>query len=90
MRHRRPLLTVRSSLVFVLTDVLIASACGRYRVKIKGRTILIGLGALLLVMIVWNDPTQAGDTASNWMTNVGNWFQDAFDKANEFAESVAE
>jgi hypothetical protein len=90
MRHRRPLLTVRSSLVFVLTDVLLTARAGGTRVKIKGRTILIGLGVLLLALIVWHDPTQAGNTASNWIDNVGNWFQDAFDKANEFAESVVE
>ena len=58
--------------------------------KINARTILIGLGILLVALIIWNDPSGAGTTASNWMDNIGSWFQDAFDNLNEFAESVAE
>lgn len=58
--------------------------------KLTGKNILIGLGILLLALIIWNDPSGAGTTASNWMDNIGDWFQDAFDNLNEFAESVAE
>lgn len=66
------------------------SPAGGPQVKLTGKNILIGLGILLLALIIWNDPSGAGTTASNWMDNIGDWFQDAFDNLNEFAESVAE
>jgi hypothetical protein len=58
--------------------------------KIQPKTILIVLGVLILAMIIWNDPASAGNTASNWVDNISGWFQDAFDKVSEFAESAVD
>jgi hypothetical protein len=41
-------------------------------------------------LTVRHDPQSAGESTGNFISNAGDWVSDAFDKANEFSESVIE
>jgi hypothetical protein len=59
-------------------------------VKLEPKKVLIGLGALFVVLTVWSDPQKAGEETGDFIGSTTDWFQDAFDKFGDFSESVTE
>lgn len=58
--------------------------------KVQPKQVILGLGALFIGLTVWNNPQDAGDTTGDFVGNVWSWMGDAFDRAQEFSQSVVE
>jgi hypothetical protein len=59
-------------------------------VKFEPKKALIGIGAAFVLLTVWNDPQKAGDNTGNFLSDATQWVGDAFDKANDFSQSVTD
>ncbi|HEY3140823.1 MAG TPA: hypothetical protein VGJ86_06820 [Acidimicrobiales bacterium] len=58
--------------------------------KFEPKKALIGIGAAFVLLTVWNDPQKAGDNTGNFLSDATQWVGDAFDKANDFSQSVTD
>ena len=58
--------------------------------KFEPKKIAMGLGAAFVVLAVWNDPQEAGNSTGEFLGDATSFVGDAFDKATEFAEAVIE
>jgi hypothetical protein len=59
-------------------------------VKFEPKKILIGAASAFVLLTVWNQPQEAGESTGNFISDAGSWVQDAFDKVNEFSKNVIE
>lgn len=58
--------------------------------NVEPKKIIMGLGGAFLLLTIWNKPSETGDTAGDWVGKTSDFLEDAFDKANEFSQSVIE
>jgi hypothetical protein len=59
-------------------------------VSVEPKKIALGLAATFVLLSVWNNPRDAGDTTGDFIGKTSDFLEDAFDKANEFSKNVIE
>jgi hypothetical protein len=58
--------------------------------QIEPKKIVIGLAAAFALLYVWNNPREAGESTGDFVTSAGGFVSDAFEKADEFSQSIIE
>ena len=58
--------------------------------NVEPKKIAMGVGAAFVLLTIWNRPSETGDSAGDFLGKTSDFLEDAFDKANEFSQSLVE
>lgn len=58
--------------------------------NVEPKKIAMGVGAAFVLLTIWNRPSETGDSTGDFIGKTSDFLEDAFDKANEFSQSVIE